>query len=361
LTDSVVLFVPVLIVTFRNVQDVLSCVHAVARLRTAVPPAVFVCENGGKDAFRSLIDLLTGPGGGCVEDGTATQITDARFTDTVTLRAVCDGTAASITIHAGCAEDNLGYAGGVNAWLRPLSMIAGWRGAWILNPDTEPEPAALQELILFAEQNGKGMVGSRLTTRSRPDLVHCRGLAWNSVRAATRSVDMFLPTAVCLPPAEQDSRLDSPSGASIYITRTCLDRIGLMDERYFLYFEDLDWGLRAKKSCGVGYAHRSIVLHTGGTTIGTATSRRNQSPLAVYLDFRNRLLFVRQHFAVWMPWTVLVALADLGLYLGTGRRQTMVAAIRGLYAGLLGRTGRPDAMIRAHLAAASKRDHEAAS
>jgi hypothetical protein len=40
--------------------------------------------------------------------------------------------------------------------------------------------------------------------------------------------------------------LGSPSGVSIYVTRQCLERSGFMDERYFLYFEELDWGYRAK-------------------------------------------------------------------------------------------------------------------
>ena len=166
--------------------------------------------------------------------------------------------------------------------------LMGWSGIWILNPDTEPEPQALSELLRYAEANHRNMVGSRITPRLRLDLVHNRGLAWRKWRALTLPVDLHTPAVVNPPSEDVDRRLDLPSGASLYVTRRCIERIGLMDERYFLYFEDLDWGLRAKKHGAIGYAHRSVVVHEGGTSIGTSISRRDQSPLAIYLDFRNR-------------------------------------------------------------------------
>ena len=103
----------------------------------------------------------------------------------------------------------------------------------------------------------------------------------------------------------------------MYVTRDCLTRIGLMDERYFLYFEDLDWGIRAKHQGKIGYADDSIVLHDGGTTIGSAMTRQQQSPLAIYLDFRNRLLFVRSHGARWLAWL--------------GRFDFLVCLVRGVF------------------------------
>src|SRR6185437_6752591 len=108
-----------------------------------------------------------------------------------------------------------------------------------------------------AESRGRGMIGSRLVSQDRPDLMQTRGLAWRKWRAATMAVDYLAPATE--PPAEEiECRLDAPSGASVYVTRDCLRRVGLMDERYFLYFEDLDWGLRAKQFGPIGYAHRSI-------------------------------------------------------------------------------------------------------
>jgi GT2 family glycosyltransferase len=122
-----------------------------------------------------------------------------------------------------------------------------------------------------------------------------------------------------------------------------------MDERYFLYFEDLDWGLRAKKYGVIGYAHRSVVIHEGGTSIGTSISRRDQSALAIYLDFRNRILFVRTHFPIWLPWTLFVELIETLFYAPTLSK--VVVGLRGIIAGVMGETGRPNHFVRTHRAA----------
>jgi N-acetylglucosaminyl-diphospho-decaprenol L-rhamnosyltransferase len=342
--------IPIIIVTYGNAQDAARCLHALGKADWGPGLEVFICENGQGDEFNQLLAALTDASGPCGPDPSPSIVSGRRFLRTARLRLRTINPQQPISVNVGEAVDNLGYAGGVNAWLEPLLAVPGWPGAWILNPDTEPAPAALKELVGYAARHRRGMVGSRLSTSSNPDIVHCKGLTWRKWRGATLSVDLTSPAAVCLPPEEVDRRLDAPSGASLYATRDCIERIGLMDERYFLYFEDLDWGLRAKKCGGAGYAHRSLVIHEGGTTIGTSTSRRDQSPLAVYLDFRNRFLFVRTHFAPpWLLWTFLAEAAEIMEYARLRAFLNMRAAIRGMAAGLVGQTGRPDKILRAHL------------
>ena len=353
MSTSTLTATPVIIVTFGNALDADRCLHALGHADSMPRLAVYICENGGRDAFNRLVMTITGPDGACAPDPLPPTLAGPRFVRTVRLRLRTGNPSQPIRVHVGEASDNLGYAGGVNAWLEPLLAVPGWPGVWILNPDTEPAPDALKELAEYSARHGRGMVGSRLSTKSAPHIVHCRGLAWRKWRAATKSVDFRSLAAVYQRPDDLDRRLDAPSGASIYVMRDCVERIGLMDERYFLYFEDLDWGLRAKKCGGVGYAHRSLVMHEGGTTIGTSTSQRGQaSPLSVYLDFRNRILFVRWHFALWLPWTVLAELAEIAVYAWGAPFRYTRAAMRGMAAGLVGRSGRPDDMLRVHLIAA---------
>jgi N-acetylglucosaminyl-diphospho-decaprenol L-rhamnosyltransferase len=340
---------PVIIVGFRNHEDVTDCVAALIELNVISPIEIFVCENGGGSAFARLVDALTASRGSCERAEDDSTFPSAPFVTAATLRVKGTHSASDILVHVGGAKDNLGYAGGVNAWLRPLLQIPGWDGAWILNPDTEPDPRALAELIDYAKRQGRCMVGSRLTSPARPGIVHSRGLAWSKWRASTHSVDRDAAVEKVPSPDEVDSRIDSPSGASLYVTRHCLEQIGLMDERYFLYCEDLDWGIRAKRVGSIGYVHASVVPHKGGTTIGSSTVKRQQSPLSVYLEFRNRLIFVRAHFAMWLPWTILMSAAYVVRYLCLGSFQNAVASARGLCAGLLGSTGRPDNILRTHL------------
>jgi hypothetical protein len=115
-----------------------------------------------------------------------------------------------------------------------------------------------------------------------------------------------------------------------------------MDERYFLYFEDLEWGIRAKrKSWRLGYADHSIVAHKGGTTIGSARTRADASILSVYLDFRNRVIFVREHYPRWILWTLFVLVLRAVEFSLAGAPRNTRAALNGIAAAIRGEIGRP--------------------
>ena len=341
--------IPVIIVAFRNHEDVTDCIAALIRLNVVSPIEIFVCENGGDAAFAKLLHAVRALYDYRENDESEPTSPFAPFVTVANLRVTDPGSGTSVKIHFGCAKENLGYAAGINAWLRPLLDVPSWDGVWILNPDTEPSPRALAELIDYAERHSRGMVGSRLIQPAQPDIVRTRGLAWRKWRASAYAVDRGAFAGHFPSPDEVDHRIDAPAGASIYVTRNCLEQIGLMDESYFLFCEDLDWGIRAKRLGAIGYAHSSVVSHKGGTTIGSSADRRQESPLSVYLGFRNRLNFVRAHFAIWLPWTILMSIAYAIHYLLIGSFRNAGAAARGLCAGLLGQTGRPDKILRTHL------------
>jgi N-acetylglucosaminyl-diphospho-decaprenol L-rhamnosyltransferase len=240
------------------------------------------------------------------------------------------------------AKENFGYGGAVNAWLRVLLPLPAWPGAWILNPDTRPEPRALAELVACSAARQKGMVGSRIVAPARSEIVQTRGLRWRRLLSLTEAIEAGAPAAAEPDLVALEARIDAPSGVSIYVTRRCLEQVGLMDERYFLYFEDLDWGYRAKHYCGVGYAHKSVVYHRGGTTIGSAPTRAGHSSFSAYLEFRNTVNFVRRHHRSWMLWTLLVLVWRSCRYGMAGSFVNLRTALAGLKAGIAGETGRPD-------------------
>lgn len=340
--------VPIVIVGFRNASEISECLTAL----DASPPEpafqVLICENGGAAAYDALISGLSDHSGPCVAASDLDDVAGGggKFTRVTGFELRRRGSRVLVAQ----ATENLGFAGAVNAWLSVVLARADWPGAWILNPDTQPTPDALAELVAYARTSGKGMVSGRILLTERPDLVQTRGLRWKKLVASTEAVDRYVSAAIEPDAADLSARLDAPSGACIYVTRECLQKIGLMDERYFLYFEDLDWGLRAKEHCGLGYAWRAVVYHHGGTTIGTAPTRAQASPLAVYLEFRNRIIFVHTRYRSWLPWTVFVEVVRAAEYGLVGAVANMRMAYRGLVDGLMGRTGRPDDVLAAHLA-----------
>ena len=113
-----------------------------------------------------------------------------------------------------------------------------------------------------------------------------------------------------------------------------------MDESYFLFFEDLDWGVRAKK-LGLGYASRSLVSHGRGTTTGSARSSAAIPRLTVYLQHRNGVHFVRRHFPWALPARIAISLLYAARFLIRRAPNNFLAVIEGLMAGLKGEVGRP--------------------
>ena len=339
----------VIVVGFRNEADIVDCLRALSRAQPEPTFEVFIAENGGPAAMNALVNVLAADRSPC------RPVSEPELPiDSAVMRrrrlfrlAGADDNPGS-RVHIAEMTENLGYAGAINAWLRPLLQIPGWEGAWILNPDTEPSPSALAELVAYSVRRAKGMVGSCTTSMSHPDRVHSRGLAWRKLVAKSLAVDYHAPISPAPDPDDVEARLNAPSGASIYVTRDLIRQIGLMDERYFLYFEDLEWGCRAKHMGGVGYAHRSVVPHKGGTTIGSAASRAALSPLAVYLEMRNRILFVRDRYPAWLPWTVLMQIVHAAAFGAVGAFKNMAMGFRGIVAGISGEVGRPDRILKAH-------------
>lgn len=328
----------VLIVGFRNSSDICNCLTALSKASAESQFDIFICENGGIAAYRNLIRELIGADGPCEPESRIDEDVDQlEFIDLERLNL----RERSTRVWIGCAPENLGYAGGINAWLRPLLRTAGWKGVWILNPDAEPYPDALKELIGRSVAGNKAMVGSTILEEGQADIIRFRGgLRWE--RLATRSVAIGLGDALGssydLPTIE--AAMDSPSGASMYVTRACIETIGLPDASYFLFFEDLDWGVKAKP-LGLGYAAASIVAHKRGTTTGSASKAGPPSRLSVYLQHRNAIHFVRRHFPWTVPLRVVVSLLYALRFLLRGAPQSSAAVLEGTFSGLKGETGRP--------------------
>jgi N-acetylglucosaminyl-diphospho-decaprenol L-rhamnosyltransferase len=333
--------VAILIVGFRNPQDVQACLRALSRSMAEPRFDIFVCENGGREAFHELCDALMGPQGPCItvsDDLPDSLVSSSGRLVEVKCLALKE---RSSRVWIGCAAKNLGYAGGINVWIDRLLPISGWKGLWILNPDTEPEPGALRALVERAVAGNKGMVGSTTMPSVNSNNVHCRaGHRWRKLRTKLAPIGFGEPVNGPIDLRAIEADLDCISGGSMYVTRACLEKIGPMDERFFLFYEDADWSIRAKKH-GLGYARDSIVPHTGGTTIGSARLRAERSRLSVYLESRNYLHFVRMHWHRYFPVAILLGCVDATTYLFALSPKNFKAAVDGLLAGMKGEIGPP--------------------
>ncbi|MGK0619328.1 glycosyltransferase family 2 protein [Meiothermus cerbereus] len=153
---------------------------------------------------------------------------------------------------------NLGFAGGNNVGIRQ-ALAEGADYVWLLNPDTIPEPEALSAMVGLAEQDPRiGAVGSVILEMDNPQQVQAWGggevvLSWGLIRLLTHP--------------RQAARLSYISGASLLVRRRALEQVGLLDEGFFMYGEDCDYGLRLRKAGFLlAVAPQARVRHKGGTS-----------------------------------------------------------------------------------------------
>lgn len=327
----------VLIVSYGNPGDVDRCLKSLARSDWD-HFEVFICENAGEVAYEQLLTALTGPdrtlqrvsdGSGILDQpgGRLTSVAKCRFQDRANV------------VRLGLATENLGYGGGVNAWLERLLGSSDWDAVLVLNPDTEVDSHCLSELIAKSAE-GFGMVGGSLVFDDSPDRIINYGLHWSRLTGRVVAVGRNSPTGSA-PSIEDLGKIDAISGACVLATRAFVEDVGLMAEDYFLYMEDLDWGLRRGKH-RIGFARNAIIRHIGGTTIGSAVSPQKRSHLSIYLSARNGILYARR-FAGWR-WICHFAVGLLlaARYALNGSLMAGKLAFVGLLDGAKGRTGRPD-------------------
>ena len=176
--------IPILIVSYRTPGDVRDCLASLDALPTTPATAIYICENGGPLAWEALCDTLLAPNGGCVRTDAAAPEIGSRLNNIACLARAGNGRAVFI----GQAVGNLGYAGGLNAWLAPLMNNAEWPGCWILNPDTTISPGSLAALLHCADRGKLGVTASRLADRIIDPSHSIVGLRWQSLLARTKAV-----------------------------------------------------------------------------------------------------------------------------------------------------------------------------
>jgi len=194
---------------------------------------------------------------------------------------------------------NSGFTGANNAGFRYL-LARGEAGyAWVLNNDTVVAPDSLRRLVEVAESDETiGVVGARLFHYERPDAVQAAGggriTRWNGMPWPLTDQEGGVGSP------KHPERVDFVHGASMLIPLPVLARVGLFDDRYFVYSEEADWCFRMRRQgFRLGYSAPASVWHKEGLTMG------RRSPFQDYLVVRNTLLLVHRFFTPFVPLALL--------------------------------------------------------
>ena len=198
---------------------------------------------------------------------------------------------------------NGGFAYGNNAAIRPALQSSDPPDyVLLLNPDTVVRAGAIRALLDFLDAHPKvGLAGSRL---EHPDGTPQRSaFRFHSVLGELEAglrlgpVSRLLSKKVVAPPVSSSAcPTDWVAGASLMIRREVFEQIGLLDEAYFMYFEEVDFCLRARRAgWPCWYVPASRVVHLVGQSSGVTDAARATRRRPAYW-FESRRRFFETHF-----------------------------------------------------------------
>jgi GT2 family glycosyltransferase len=184
---------------------------------------------------------------------------------------------------------NLGYAEGNNVGIRAASS-SGTSFLFLLNNDTIVDPQILRNLVeVAAKIPDAGVLAARIYYKSDPYRIQYAGAEWlegesNFIHIGRDETDADI---------KQEPVNDTAyaSGCAMFFRSELVHKVGLLDSRFFLTFEETDWCYRARNA---GYRCLVVsdakVWHKGSASFGG-----EESPLYLYFYTRNRLLWAERH------------------------------------------------------------------
>lgn len=217
---------------------------------------------------------------------------------------------------------NGGFSFGNNVAIRPaLEGASPPDYFWLLNPDTQVRPGALSGLIEFLRAHPDvGIAGSAIEEEDSqpwpyafrfPSLLSelDRGLRLGFV---TRLLGRWTILRRMNGHPEQ---VDWVAGASMMVRREVFDAIGLMDEQYFLYFEETDFCLQALRAgWACWYVPCSVVMHLSGRSTGLSHKHAKPKRMPKYWFDSRRRYFIKNRSRAYAVATDLVFILSFAIW-----------------------------------------------
>ncbi len=246
---------------------------------------------------------------------------------------------------------NLGFSGGCNIGIRYL-LEKDYDLILLLNNDAEVAPDCLEKLTDAATLTDAAAYTGTIYESAAPSRIWYSGGTLNLLTLDARhAIKAPLPNELPRP-------TEFISGCCLLMTAGALREIGLLDEKFFAYYEDLDWCLRAKHARRkLVYVPQANIYHNvshsfkrAGSTNDRPTGSRwtQKRPIVLYLSYRNRAILSKKHasgsihLAFLLARLTMRAAAHLVMLLLAQQGQRARAVLHGIGGGILGQPGTPE-------------------
>lgn len=229
-------------------------------------------------------------------------------------------------------DRNLGFAGGVNVGIRhALAQGADW--ICLANNDTQLAPDALSLLVEAASAADAALASPAIYYASDPQRIWAAGGLRNQLTLEITGSRRGQPGEVL---GETPFEVDFVTACGMLIRRDCLETVGLFDERFFMYYEDSDYCLRARRA-----GHRAIIVPRARMWHKVAASSGgDDSPGERYYMALSSVQFFRKNVQGWSwlivaPYRTASALRTSIRLVMSGQSRAVQSYWRGIRDGLL--------------------------
>ena len=331
----------ILLLNWNGWRDTVECLESVFRIEYP-DYRVVVCDNGSEDGSIERIRAWA-------EGNLQVDLPESnplrrlshppvpkpiRYVEYDRNRAEAGGDRSSdsarlILVRTGA---NLGFAGGNNVGLRYALARDDFEYLWLLNNDTVVDGNALTCLVRRMQEKPRaGICGSTLPYYSLPGKLWARGGAtYNRWFAYAKCIGIHQAMNSPADPDEVERKMAYVAGASMLVSRAFLRDIGLMDEGYFLYFEEPDWAVRARGRYELAYSRDSVVYHKVGSSVRSLQAPPGGGRASTRLNAESAMRFTRKYFPLAVPtvWLALLGVRAAAACMDLCRRNPVSGDIR---------------------------------
>lgn len=237
---------------------------------------------------------------------------------------------------------NKGFTGGNNIGMQ-YALEHGYEYIMMLNNDVLVDSHFLIPLMnTMEEEKTIGAVQPLIYFHHDTHLIWNAGSVWYPLWGicATPNYNRKDPVHAFV---HQQKKIDWITGCAFLIRSSVLQEVGLLKEKFFIYYEDVDLSLRIKKAgYTLSYVPNSVIYHIAGMSQKSKQKGKEGfvSPKVHFLNARNRIWFLKEHTPFWAIPTVIVYhifyFFGIGIYfIFRARWQKWLAWNKGIMEGLI--------------------------
>lgn len=316
----------ILLLNWNGWEDTVACVNSILESDHKDSRIIIVdnaSTDGSVERILEKLSLMAGTDG-------KTLTVECMSEDDALKRETAPEAFCDITVIRN--NSNYGFGGGNNTGLKYILGRGGFDYVWLLNSDTVVDERALCALVDEAEKDEKAaFVGSVIRYYDNPGTIQAIGGGWFFPYIGLAGLYMRNRRVEALKTLRSEDvlkKINYLMGASILIRTDALTDVGLFDEDFFLYAEELDLIHRAKKKgWKIAVAMDSHVFHKD------SASTREMKEFYYYYLYKSNIIFIKKNYG-W-PHVLTALLPSLANILRTTRKaKNIKAALRGISEGV---------------------------